>query len=130
MSQLSAAQKATLAQRLRLRSGELHADVERELAKGESYRQLAGEAADAGDASLADLIVDLDHAEVDRDLAELRAVDDAIARLPGPGFGVCVECGQDIAFERLEAQPQVTRCVRCQERRERRYLRDRPGPTL
>ena len=29
-------------------------------------------------------------------------------------FGVCEDCGQKIAAERLEALPEATRCVPCQ----------------
>jgi DnaK suppressor protein len=35
-------------------------------------------------------------------------------RLAQGGYGVCEECGQKIAPERLEALPDATRCVSCQ----------------
>jgi DnaK suppressor protein len=38
----------------------------------------------------------------------------ARARIAEGGYGVCEDCGQRIARERLEALPDATRCVRCQ----------------
>jgi DnaK suppressor protein len=50
-------------------------------------------------------------------LARIRA---ALDRLAGGGYGLCVECGEPIGRARLQAMPEVERCVRCQERAERR----------
>ena len=33
-------------------------------------------------------------------------------------FGVCEECGADIAFERLDAIPHTRLCISCKEREE------------
>jgi RNA polymerase-binding transcription factor len=38
----------------------------------------------------------------------------ARARIAEGSYGVCEDCGQQIAPERLEALPDATRCVRCQ----------------
>jgi RNA polymerase-binding transcription factor len=43
----------------------------------------------------------------------------AIERLDSGGYGVCVECNEGIAPARLRAMPEVTTCVRCQDRLER-----------
>jgi RNA polymerase-binding protein DksA len=91
---------------------ELQRDVEK--ARGQQYRDLAGPAPDAGDASVADLISDLENAEVTRDVGELRALEQARARLKDGSYGVCVQCGGDIAFERLRANPAASRCLACQ----------------
>ena len=40
-------------------------------------------------------------------------------RLRGGEYGVCEECGEAIAPARLRAMPEVTTCVRCQDRLER-----------
>ena len=37
-------------------------------------------------------------------------------------YGVCEECGEDIARVRLAALPDVATCVGCQEKRERSTL--------
>lgn len=44
---------------------------------------------------------------------------EALERLRGGEYGVCEECGETIAPARLRAMPEVTTCVRCQDRLER-----------
>ena len=44
---------------------------------------------------------------------------EALERLRGGDYGVCEECGEAIAPARLRAMPEVTTCVRCQDRLER-----------
>ncbi len=43
----------------------------------------------------------------------------ALERLRGGDYGVCEECGEPIAPARLRALPEVTTCIRCQDRLER-----------
>lgn len=93
-------------------TAELQDDVEK--AREQQYRDLAGPAPDAGDASIADLMSDMDHAEVSRDVRELRAIEQARARMEDGSYGTCIQCGGEIAFERLKANPAALRCVDCQ----------------
>jgi DnaK suppressor protein len=44
----------------------------------------------------------------------------ALERLRGGNYGTCEECGEAIAPARLTALPEVTACVRCQDRLEKR----------
>src|SRR5262245_41878740 len=44
---------------------------------------------------------------------------EALQRLRGGEYGLCEECGEAIAPARLRALPEVTTCVRCQDRIER-----------
>jgi RNA polymerase-binding transcription factor DksA len=44
---------------------------------------------------------------------------DALQRLREGEYGVCQECDEPIAPARLKAMPEVTTCVRCQDRLER-----------
>jgi DnaK suppressor protein len=44
---------------------------------------------------------------------------EALDRLQGGKYGLCVECDEPIAPARLRAIPEVTTCVRCQDRLER-----------
>jgi RNA polymerase-binding transcription factor DksA len=44
---------------------------------------------------------------------------EALERLRGGEYGICAECGETIAPARLRAMPEVTTCVRCQDRLER-----------
>jgi RNA polymerase-binding transcription factor DksA len=50
---------------------------------------------------------------LDQARAELKALDEAADRLAAGTYGVCSQCGADIAPERLEALPTTTRCIRC-----------------
>ena len=44
---------------------------------------------------------------------------EALERLREGEYGLCVECGEQIAPARLRAMPEVITCVRCQDRLER-----------
>jgi RNA polymerase-binding transcription factor DksA len=39
--------------------------------------------------------------------------DAALGRLHEPDYGVCIECGKDIGFERLAADPSALHCRSC-----------------
>ena len=98
---------------------ELREDVER--VRNDSFEELAGAAPDAGDESVATLIADLDHADVGRDLNELRELEAARARLADGRYGICDDCGGEIGYERLNANPAAVRCIACQTRHEKTY---------
>ena len=36
-------------------------------------------------------------------------------------YGVCIDCGVDIPFARLQATPSAERCIACQEKYEKTY---------
>ena len=44
--------------------------------------------------------------------SELEAVEQALERLKAGSYGICVQCGQPIPKERLEARPQAIRCLK------------------
>jgi RNA polymerase-binding protein DksA len=98
---------------------ELHEGVDR--AREDSFGDLAGPAPDAGDESVATLIGDIDHADVSRDMTELRALDAARGRMDEGSYGVCVDCGSEIEFARLKAAPTALRCIRCQTLHEKTF---------
>jgi DnaK suppressor protein len=56
----------------------------------------------------------------ERDLLQL--VDDALTRLEGDRFGVCVVCDDEMDRKRLEAVPWAKRCISCQEKQEQGLL--------
>jgi RNA polymerase-binding protein DksA len=56
----------------------------------------------------------------DHEQTELKAVTDALTRLPRDDFGVCADCDSPIPFDRLKAEPWALRCVECATRHERR----------
>ncbi|HEX7237336.1 MAG TPA: TraR/DksA family transcriptional regulator [Gammaproteobacteria bacterium] len=116
---------------LRNRFAELWSEIRRELDKhGEQrYSDLVQGAGDPEDAATADVLIDLNLAEIDRDAAELRAVQDALARLKRGEYGHCQRCGEEISPARLEAMPQATLCIRCQTHIEQTSAAD-PTPSL
>ena len=111
--------RAAIEQRRAALVAELREDVER--VRRDSFENLAGAAPDPGDESVATLITDLDHADVGRDLSELRGLEAARARLSEGSYGTCVECGGDIGFERLRVNPAAVRCVDCQRVHEKTH---------
>ena len=98
---------------------EAHADADK--ARGESYAELSGGVADEGDEAVADLLADIDNAELSRDLTELRALDAALERMAEGRYGQCIECGLDIDFERLKVEPGALRCIDCQRVHEKTF---------
>jgi RNA polymerase-binding transcription factor DksA len=64
---------------------------------------------------------EVSQAELARDSEELRAIESACRRLADGTYGVCVDCGAEIGFERLHAEPEAPRCLECQVRHERTY---------
>jgi RNA polymerase-binding transcription factor DksA len=46
-------------------------------------------------------------------LAELRAIDAALKRVELGTYGICVNCGDPIEEERLDAVPHAPRCRNC-----------------
>ena len=74
--------------------------------------------ADTDDEGSAELATTLDIAHVARNAATLAALDAALARVATGEYGACVDCGEDIAQQRLAANPAADRCTECQERSE------------
>jgi RNA polymerase-binding protein DksA len=98
---------------------EIRSDVER--VRAEPYASVAGTTPDIGDEAVADLLSDVGEAEVTRDLRELRMLEAALKRVSKGTYGQCADCGDEIPFQRLRAQPGAERCVACQERHEKTY---------
>ena len=114
---------ATIDRRRAALASELREDMER--VRRDRHEDLAGASPDAGDESVATLIADLGHAEVGRDLEELRGLEAARGRISDGSYGVCLDCGGEIGFERLRANPAAVRCIDCQTVHEKTYS----GPT-
>ena len=118
--------------RLEARRGELQRDIREGVAERESTDQftlIAGEVADAGDASVGTEQSDLRNAQIDRDIAELQQVESALVRLEDDTFGLCIDCGVEIEEARLQVNPSAARCIRCQTAYEKRYGSN-SAPTL
>ena len=57
-------------------------------------------------------------ASVRRDADELQALEESLARLASPEFGLCADCNKPIGWARLQAAPYAGLCRRCEEFRE------------
>ena len=117
---------------LRGRYTEVWTDIRRELAKHSEQRfsDLVQGAGDPEDAATANVLIDLNLAEIDHDAQELRAIQDALARLKRGDYGYCERCGDEIPPARLEAMPHATLCVNCQSHIERARASSDPTPSL
>ncbi|MGE5639890.1 MAG: TraR/DksA family transcriptional regulator [Clostridia bacterium] len=109
----------------------LEADIreDRARARRDQFGEVAGATPDPGDESVASLIQDLDQADLGRDLDELRAIEAARERVRNGTYGVCIDCGLDIDYQRLRANPSALRCIHCQSAHEKENGRP-ASPTL
>jgi RNA polymerase-binding transcription factor DksA len=129
--QLSDKQLKGLEETLRRRLDELLDEIRDVLLRSddEHYRALAGEVHDVEDESVADLLVDVTLAEIDRDIGEVRDIEQALMRMSSRSYGVCIDCGVAIDYKRLQAYPSAHRCRPCQEQYEKTH-RDHRHDTL
>lgn len=120
-------QRDQLRRALEARRAALFAELRRDAARARAlrYAHLAGLATDRGDESVAGLRADFGEVEVSRDLAELGEIEAARRRLAEGAYGICVDCGAEIGFERLLAETAAARCVECQARHEKTYRTQR-----
>lgn len=82
---------------------------------GAGEMALANPYADVREQAEADLLADTDIAQLQRELADLQAIDEALARVSAGSYGTCASCGGRIALRRLRAQPAARMCLACQE---------------
>jgi len=54
----------------------------------------------------------------DRERKLLNKIKEAIERIENGTYGICDDCGDEIASERLEARPVTTYCIDCKTRQE------------
>ncbi len=99
----------------------LAAEVATGVAKRNADREgLLGNVPDSAELSAADVVLEVDRAEVDRDMGEIVAIDAALQRIDTHAYGVCVSCGELIEPARLVHTPEAARCLACQRETERR----------
>ena len=109
-----------LEQRLRQRREELRWIIHDVLveSKRADYVDLAGAVHDAAEESVADLLHDMDMNRLRREVEEIADVEAALERISDGSYGQCIDCGDDITAERLEAYPTAKRCITCQTKQE------------
>jgi DnaK suppressor protein len=68
---------------------------------------------------------EVDNALSEFERRELERVSEALERFDADTYGSCGDCGADIPFDRLRAEPWAERCVLCESARERDAMRRR-----
>ena len=116
---LTPGQRAQLQELLELRQHELDRRVAAHLgAQGRTGRARDVLEQDGDDAPQRDADREVDLARTDSEVEELGAVSEALARVHDADFGLCVDCGDAIPFDRLKLEPRALRCVACEAKRE------------
>lgn len=73
-----------------------------------------GVSADWADAALAESTLAADDTMINQDIQDVRDINTARERLSAGTYGICADCGEAIAYERLLAYPTAKRCIQCQ----------------
>lgn len=97
----------------------LSSERNKAIARVRDYRHDQDDEATPGPADDLDAARALAEVETHASLIEqaenrLQQIDAAFRRLEQGRYGLCEDCGEEIALERLEALPFATRCVDCQ----------------
>ncbi len=113
-------QLATCKRHLLDRSSACLEEIHRELqhSDNERYIDFAGSVHDVADESVADLLTELDLLGVDLIVREVQDIEAALLRIASGNYGVCLDCGDPVAYQRLAVQPTAKRCRACQQRYE------------
>lgn len=112
---LTTEQTRTLENLLIERERQLAAEIAAARATGrERDDARASEVTDRKEDATDEAAVEVADAEIERDVNELKAVQAARLRLGAGLYGVCIDCEEPIALQRLMAQPSALRCMRCQ----------------
>lgn len=130
MRDLSQEQIAQIERLLEERAQALRSDLQREAQSKENFIDIANEIAEPGMTSFASLSVDVGHAEITRDINELKAIDEARQRIEDGSYGECIDCLTPIPFERLKVQVTALRCAPCQEVFEKTHANTAQGPRM
>ncbi|MEK7845017.1 MAG: TraR/DksA family transcriptional regulator [Pseudomonadota bacterium] len=72
---------------------------------------------------------DIDTALVDRQINEMRELEISLKYLSELEFGDCIDCGNEIGFDRLLAYPSAQRCIQCQNQYEKSFPQE-SNPSL
>jgi len=98
------------------------------VSKGDSRRNLDNGTEDYIDYAVSSYAKEflLSLSELDR--KQLLLVQEALRRIERGGYGLCLQCNNEIPRKRLEVAPWVRHCVRCQELEERGLLPHFPYP--
>jgi DnaK suppressor protein len=107
------------------RRGELLREVQGRIRHARTDITKERQALDQGESSEVDIQEDIEFALIQMKAETLNKIDVALRRLNEDTYGVCFECGDEIAERRLRALPFAVRCKDCEEARETAERRER-----
>lgn len=112
-----------LQKKLKDRFYELREEVRLEMLNSgeQSYIELAGKVHDREEESVANMLVDLQFANIDRHIEEIRDIDAALIRIADRNYGTCCDCDAAIDEQRLMVYPTAKRCLACQSHYEKTH---------
>ncbi len=118
--ELSKSQLALLENKLKEQQAELRAEVQGERAESDNERdrRSAREVQDRGDEANTDQWRESNAAMIDHHVDEISGIQAALSRVDSGTYGLCVDCGESIGFQRLQAYPSANRCLDCQSKAE------------
>jgi RNA polymerase-binding transcription factor len=91
----------------------------------ESLPAEASDVRDTEEQSVDDFVQEVDFALMEMKSETLARIDEAIRRLEGGSYGICDECGSEIAAARLTALPFAALCRSCQQNVEEKVAQER-----
>lgn len=117
---LSDQQMALLESELKSREALLREGVREEKADSDNERdrRMGREVQDRGDEANTDQWRETNAAMIDHNEVEIQGIHAALSRMTSGTYGLCVNCGEPIGFERLQAWPLANRCLECQSQAE------------
>ena len=115
---LSEPQMAALESTLKERQVSLRQEVRGERADSENERdrRSAREVQDRGDEANTEQWREANAAMIGHHEDEIQGIQAALSRFASETYGLCVDCGESIGFERLQAWPSANRCLDCQSK--------------
>ncbi len=123
MAELTREQRDDLRARLDRREAELGEEIRDKGPEAEppSSRDPHNQVEDPGEQGEQRIRDAVTQAEQERDVDELRQIAAAKERMARGEYGICIDCGVEIALARLQAQPAAARCLPCQQRYEQTH---------
>jgi DnaK suppressor protein len=115
MHKLTSSELADIEQRLRSMRADIGERIRTRLhaAYGDDSPVAGAAAVLGGEHGPEDTLDEDQIALIAHELDELNEVDAALLRIEFNVGGVCTDCGNDIAYERLRAMPSAATCIEC-----------------
>jgi DnaK suppressor protein len=121
MAGLSPEKLEEVKERLRDRKRRLWQEVKQQLRSniGDGYQEMLAAARDEEDQATVSLMAETNLTLLGPKRQELEAIEEALNRIEGGGYGYCEVCGQSIEPRRLEIMPETPLCRNCMSHREK-----------